>query len=141
MNSVRIAGDAGGERMATPRRGMTLIETLMAVVILATALVGLGNFMAKFSHATRISSLQQRAIDLASDRIDSVKHSATYVSIDSMAVTQMVSADSSIYAVQTMVEHIGGGPADTLDYKIITVAVTIPSVATPLRKTTMIGAF
>jgi prepilin-type N-terminal cleavage/methylation domain-containing protein len=124
-----------------PRSGMTLIETLVAVAILATALVGLGNFMAKFAHATRVSSLQQRAIDLASDRIDSVKHSSTYVSIDSMAGTQNVSADSAIYAVQTMVQLVGGGPADTLNYKIVTVSVTIPTVTTPVRKTTSIAAF
>jgi prepilin-type N-terminal cleavage/methylation domain-containing protein len=124
-----------------PRSGMTLIETLVAVAILATALVGLGNFMANFAHATRVSSLQQRAIDLASDRIDSVKHSPTYVSIDSMAGTQNVSADSAIYAVQTMVQLVGGGPADTLNYKIITVSVTIPTVTTPVRKTTSIAAF
>jgi hypothetical protein len=97
--------------------------------------------MARFSHATRISALQQRGLDLASDRIDSVKHNSSYAGIDSMATIQTVAADSSIYQVQTMVEHIGGGPSDTLDYKIITVAVTIPSVTTPLRKTTMIGAF
>ena len=129
--------------MATgaPRSGMTLIETLVAVAILATALVGLGNFMANFAHATRVSSLQQRAIDLASDRIDSVKHSPTYASIDSMAGTQNVSADSAIYAVQTMVQLVGGGPSDTLNYKIITVAVTIPTVTTPVRKTTSIAAF
>jgi prepilin-type N-terminal cleavage/methylation domain-containing protein len=123
------------------RHGMTLIETLIAVVILGTALVGLGNFMAKFSHATRVAGLQQRALDLASDRIDSVKHSATYISIDSMAAIQMVSADSAIYQVQTIVQHIGGAPTDTLDYKVITVAVTIPSVTLPLRKTTIIAAF
>jgi prepilin-type N-terminal cleavage/methylation domain-containing protein len=123
------------------RRGMTLIETLVAVVILGTALVGLGNFMARFSHATRVAGLQQRALDLASDRIDSVKHSSTYVSIDTMAATQMVSADSALYQVQTMVQHIGGAPTDSLDYKVITVAVTIPSLTTPLRKTTMIAAF
>jgi prepilin-type N-terminal cleavage/methylation domain-containing protein len=123
------------------RRGMTLIETLIAVVILGTALVALGQFMSNFAHATRAAGLQQRAIDLASDRIDSVRHSPTYASIDSMAGSKVVTADSTTYLVQTLVQLIGGSPTDTVDYKIITVAVSLPALPKPLRKTTVITAF
>lgn len=123
------------------RRGMTLIETMVAITILATALIGLGDFMGHFAHATKVASLQQRALDLATDRIDSVKHVSNYASIDSMAGTQMISADSSTYSLQTIVDHVGGGPTDTLDYRVITVAVTMPTVQTPVRKTTIISAF
>jgi Tfp pilus assembly protein PilV len=120
---------------------MTLIETLVAVAILATALVGLGDFMGHFAHATKVAALQQRALDLASDRIDSVKHSPDYAAIDSMATVERIRADSAIYTRQTVVEHIGGGSSDTLDYRVVTVAVTMPSVVTPVRKTTIISAF
>ena len=124
-----------------PRRGMTLIETMVAITILATAMIGLGDFMGHFAHATKVASLQQRALDLATDRIDSVKHVSNYASIDSMAGTQMVSADSSTYSLQTLVDHVGGGPTDTVDYRVVTVAVTMPTVQTPIRKTTIISAF
>jgi prepilin-type N-terminal cleavage/methylation domain-containing protein len=123
------------------RRGMTLIETLIAVVILGTALVALGNFMAHFAHATKVSSLQQRALDFASDRIDSVKHSSDYTTIDTMATTESITADSSTYTRQTIVQHIGGGVTDTLDYRVVTVSVTMPTVTIPMRKTTIIAAF
>jgi len=123
------------------RRGMTLIETLIAVSILATALVGLGDFMGHFAHETKVSALQQRALDLASDRIDSVKHSPDYTTIDTMATTESIVADSSTYRRQTVVQHIGGAASDTLDYRIVTVSVTMPTVATPVRKTTIISAF
>jgi prepilin-type N-terminal cleavage/methylation domain-containing protein len=129
-------GGARGER-----RGMTLIETLVAVTILATALIGLGDFMGNFAHVTKVSSLQQRALDLASDRIDSVKHCDVYAAIDTMAGSQLVAADSSIYTLQTIVDHVGGGPSDSVDYRVVTVAVTMPTVATPIRKTTIIAAF
>jgi hypothetical protein len=88
-----------------------------------------------------VSALQQRALDLASDRIDSVKHSPDYTTIDTMAATESINADSSIFMRQTVVQHIGGGASDTLDYRVVTVAVTMPSVATPVRKTTIISAF
>jgi len=120
---------------------MTLIETLVAITILATALIGMGDFMGNFAHATKVSALQQRALDLATDRIDSVKHSSNYPTIDSMATTESINADSAVYTRQTFVEHIGGGPTDTLDYRVVTVAVTMPTVATPVRKTTIIAAF
>jgi Tfp pilus assembly protein PilV len=120
---------------------MTLIETLVAVTILATALIGLGDFMGHFAHVTKISSLQQRALDLTTDRIDSVKHSDSYAAIDTMAVTELIPDDSSIYTRQTIVEHVGGGPADSVDYRVITVAVTMPTVTTPVRKTTIVAAF
>ncbi len=128
-------------RSAPARRGMTLIETMVAITILATALIGLGDFMGHFAHTTKVSSLQQRALDLASDRIDSVKHCGNYASIDSMAGTQAVSADSTTYSLQTIVDHVGGGATDTLDYRVVTVAVTMPTVQTPIRKTTIISAF
>jgi prepilin-type N-terminal cleavage/methylation domain-containing protein len=138
MGARRLLGPTpAGSR----RRGMTLIETLIAIVILGTALVGMGDFMGHFAHATKVSALQQRALDLASDRIDSVKHSPDYATIDTMAVSEMITADSSRYQRLTIVQHIGGGATDTLDYRIVTVAVTMPSVVTPVRKTTIIAAF
>ena len=128
-------------RFSRTRRGMTLIETMVAITILATALIGLGDFMGHFAHTTKVSALQQRALDLASDRIDSVKHCNNYASIDSMAGTQAIAADSSTYSLQTIVDHVGGGPSDSVDYRVITVAVTMPTVQTPVRKTTIISAF
>jgi Tfp pilus assembly protein PilV len=110
---------------------MTLIETLIAITILATALIGMGDFMGNFAHATKVSALQQRSLDLASDRIDSVEHISTYAAIDTMAAIESILADSSTYS----------RPTDTLDYRVVTVAVTMPTVATPVRKTTIIAAF
>jgi Tfp pilus assembly protein PilV len=123
------------------RRAMTLVETLVAIVILGTALIGLGEFMAQFAHATKVSALQQRGLDLATDRIDSVEHSQTYVSMDSMAAIENIGIDSTVYKRQTWVQHIGGGATDTMDYRTVTVAVTLPTVAVPVRKTVIVAAF
>jgi prepilin-type N-terminal cleavage/methylation domain-containing protein len=142
MDARRVlTGRAGQPRNRRPRRGMTLMEVMIAVTILTTALIGMGNFMGTFSHATKTAALQQRAIDLATDRIDSVKRAPTFVSIDSMAVTETIHTDSADYKRQTLVQHVGGGSTDTLDYRTVTVQVTAPTVTTPIRKTTIIGAF
>jgi prepilin-type N-terminal cleavage/methylation domain-containing protein len=126
---------------AVRRCGMTLIETLVAVVVLGTALIGMGYFMGNFAHTTKVATLQQRALDLATDRIDSVRHVSNYASIDTMAASETIIADSSTYTRVTMVQHVGGGPTDSLDYRTVTVAVTMPSVTTPARKSTIIAAF
>jgi len=134
MITVRRARSRG-------RPGMSLIETLIAIVILASVLIGLGEFMAQFAHTTKVSALQQRGLDLATDRIDSVQHSQTYVSIDSMAAVENVVLDSTVYQRTTLVQHIGGGPTDTMDYRTVTVSVALPTVPVPVRKTTVIAAF
>lgn len=121
--------------------GMTLIETLVAVTILATAMIGMAEFMANFAHATKTSAVQAGALDLATQRIDSIMHSSTYASIDSMAATETVLADSTTYQRQTIVQHVGGGPIATQDYRIVTVVVTPPGGVTTTRKTTVIAAF
>ena len=141
MRSLMSGMRGVSPRPASTRPGMTLIETMMAIAILATALIGLGDFMGHFAHTTKVSALQQRALDLATDRIDSVKHSNNYASIDSMAGIQLIAADSATYSLQTIVDHVGGGPTDTVDYRVVTVAVTMPTVVTPVRKTTIISSF
>jgi prepilin-type N-terminal cleavage/methylation domain-containing protein len=122
-------------------KGMTLLETMIAVTILATAMIGMAQFMANFAHATKTSAVEAGALDLATQRIDAVMHSPTYVAIDSMAATESTVADSTQYQRQTLVQHVGGGPSDTQDYRIVTVIVTPPGGIAVTRKTTVIAAF
>ena len=42
---------------------------------------------------------------------------------------------------QTLVERVGGGPTDLVDYKIITVLVSTPALKIPVKKTTIISDF
>ena len=127
-------------RRHTPK-GMTLLETMIAVTILATAMIGMAQFMANFAHATKTSAVEAGALDLATQRIDAVMHAPTYASIDSMAATEAVTADSTGYQRQTLVTHVGGGASDTQDFRTVTVVVTPPGGISPTRKTTVIAAF
>jgi hypothetical protein len=40
-----------------------------------------------------------------------------------------------------MVLHVGGNPADSVDYKVVTVEVTAPRLSKPVRKSTVISSF
>ena len=132
----------GLTRRGMTRRGMTLIETLVAIVILASVLIGLGEFMAQFAHTTKVSALQQRGLDLATDRIDSVEHSQTMRRSTPWPRSRPSRCRlDGVPAQTTYVQHIGGGPTDTMDYRTVTVSVAMPTVTAPVRKTTIIAAF
>ena len=60
----------GFRRATQARRGMTLIEVILAIVILSGAMLGLANFGRKFQHATSESSSQTLASDLAAQRLE-----------------------------------------------------------------------
>jgi hypothetical protein len=103
--------------------------------------MGMANFLRQYTHSTKSASAQMRAIDLITNRIDTVRQSSSYAGIDTMAITQTITMDSTTYTRQTMVLHVGGQLTDSLDYKIITVQVTQGSLTSPVRKTTYIGSY
>jgi prepilin-type N-terminal cleavage/methylation domain-containing protein len=61
--------------MRRPRngRGMTLIEVMIALVILTGALLGMGKFITSFSHATSDGALSSVASDLVLDRLETTR--------------------------------------------------------------------
>ena len=42
---------------------------------------------------------------------------------------------------QTLVQHVGGAPTDSVDYRVVTVEVRSARLPSPMRKTTLIAAF
>jgi prepilin-type N-terminal cleavage/methylation domain-containing protein len=130
------------------RRGMTLIEVILAIVILSGAMLGLANFGRKFQHLTAVSSNQTLASDLATQRLEDVKGFRVYSSLVATynATTEVVPAlDSAYIGFQrvTTVARCALCPTATNDYVTVTVAVTLlaDSTFTPIKKTTIIAKF
>lgn len=126
------------------RSGFSLVEVIVALAILTGALLGLALFVSRMAHDASESRLLGTANELVTNRIEAIKAIRNYASIDSCAITESSIAGSSTYvgyARQTLVEHVGGGPADSVDYRIITVTVTNPEMSSPVKKTTAIAAF
>jgi prepilin-type N-terminal cleavage/methylation domain-containing protein len=106
------------------RPGMTLIEVMVALVILSGSLIAMGNFMGKFSYAQRRAGIHADAVDLASDVMDSVQHDSTYAAIPTdFQRTSTISRDGASFTRATSVKHIGGGVTQSVDYYIITTTV------------------
>lgn len=120
------------------RSGMTLIEVMIALVILTGALLGMGKFITSFSHATSDGALSSVASDLVLDRLETIKGSTSYATLDAYAVTELAITGFTGYKRVTQVTRTLDG---TQDYKAITVTVSNPSLSAPVKKSTIIAAF
>jgi prepilin-type N-terminal cleavage/methylation domain-containing protein len=140
----RRTGAARHARVAADRAGMTLIEVIIAIVILSGALLSMGGFVTKFANTVNMSDIRSIASDLAADRIETVKAATSYASIDSLyAKTEAAGTVVGYpkFTRRTIVQRVGGGPTDLVDYKIITVIVSTPPLKVPVKKTTIISDF
>ena len=129
------------------RRGMTLIEVILAIVILSGAMLGLANFGRRFQHLTSVSSNQTLASDLAAQRLEDVKGFRSYSTLVATynGITETYPTDSTYKGFQrvTTVSPCAGCPTATNDYVTVTVAVTFPADTSfaAIKKTTIIAKF
>ena len=124
------------------RRGMTLVEVMVALVLMAGVLLALGRFSGTLARTTGIARLTATATQLVGDRLETVKGSPRYVAIESLYVaTESSISGFSGFTRQTQVLRIGGTSTDSVDYKIITVTVSNPSLTKAVRKSTVIAPF
>lgn len=126
------------------RRGFTLVEVVVSLMILGGVFLGLAMFVSNMAHASTYSRLEDTAEDLVADRLETVKSATDYASIDSLYTATegaIPGPDYAGFSRQTIIEHVGGQPADSVDYKLVTVIVTNPALPQPVRKTTAIASF
>ena len=141
MNHVRVARCARRSLRGLRRSGMTLVEVIVAMLLLVTVILVLGGFSAKFAQATGQAHLIVLANELAATRLDAVRQQPTYAAIDSLVGVYAVKSDFSVDTVRTQMIRIGGAITDSVDYKLVTVTVTHPAMRKTVTKTTAIAAF
>ncbi|MGA9838093.1 MAG: prepilin-type N-terminal cleavage/methylation domain-containing protein [Gemmatimonadaceae bacterium] len=125
------------------RTGFTLVETVVALIILGFALLGLALFVSRMASAGTASHFLGTANELAADRIETMQTATIYSQLDAFAGTEtnIPGPGNAGFTRQTIVRHVGGGTTDSVDYRIITVVVANPAMANSVRKTTVIAAF
>jgi prepilin-type N-terminal cleavage/methylation domain-containing protein len=124
------------------RRGMSLVEVIVALSILGGALLGLAVFTVRLSRASSAARIRTSATQLISDRLEVVKAAPRYVAIESMYVaTEYPITGFSGFTRKTMVKHVGGAAADTIDYRVVTVEVSHARLPAAVRKTTVIAPY
>jgi Tfp pilus assembly protein PilV len=121
---------------------MTLVEVMIALVMLSTVMLGMGAFMAKYGHAVGTSSAKATARELVAERLEYVKGAVQYPSIEATygGFEALVPGHPG-FTRRTLVMRVGGGSGDRYDHKVITVIVDGPGLDKPVKKTSIISAF
>lgn len=124
------------------RSGMTLVEVLVSLVLMAGVLLALGRFSGALAHTTGAARVTATATQLVADRLEQVKSAPRYTAVESLYVaTEASIAGFNGFTRQTFVKRIGGLATDSIDYKIVTVQVSNSALPAPVRKSTVIAPF
>jgi type II secretory pathway pseudopilin PulG len=120
---------------------MSLVEVVVAFAIFGVSLVTLARYVAIFGRTVNRVDVQAVASELAADRLETVKAGTNYDTLDSLFAepAPRVVPGYANYRRQTLFRRVGGGAADLMDYKVITVIVSSPLLREPVRRTTVVG--
>jgi len=123
-------------------RGLSLIEIMIAMVILTVVLLGMGRYMVDFSRTVRKSESRTVAVNLAAQRLSEIRASPNYSGLETtFATTEPSITGFPGYTRSTIITRVGGPrPTFTNDYKMATVTVTGPGLTTPVKKTIVVAA-
>jgi prepilin-type N-terminal cleavage/methylation domain-containing protein len=120
------------------RRGMTILEVVVALSILTVSLIGTAEYGRRYTRSNTNSQVLNQAIDLATARIERVKAERNYTSMDTLGVTETVIVGYPKFTrVTTIVQTLTGA----LDYKTVTVKVIHSSLPAVVKKTTAVALF
>ena len=128
-------------RRDIPRAGFTLIEVVVAIVILGGAMITMGAFIAGMSRNVNSAQTRATAVQLATERLEAARNARRYADLDTMARTESPPSGWSGWTRTTAVTRVGGASADSVDYKIVTVTVSHATLRAPLAKTTIVAPF
>jgi prepilin-type N-terminal cleavage/methylation domain-containing protein len=142
--TLRAARRARGRHAAPAlcnRGGFTLIEVIVAAVILSTALLAMAGFTVRYQRTESKFRQFARAQELAMVRLATVRSAIPYASLDTMARTESTIAGFPGYTRITVVTRVGGTAADTVDYRAVTVRVLTPGSTQHVTKSSIVAAF
>jgi prepilin-type N-terminal cleavage/methylation domain-containing protein len=127
----------------THRKGFTLVEVIVALVILSGVLLAMTDFTRQFTRQTSDSAVTAKASDVAVQQLETVKAWRTYSTLVSTFHNSVLSfAAGGPYAGlrrETLV--VRTGPSATEDFVTVTVIVSGGGLPAPIRRTTIIAAF
>lgn len=126
------------KRRPKMRRGMSVLEVVVALSILAVSLIGMSEYGRRYSKTNASTSVMNKAIDLASARVERVKAERNYSSMDTLATVETSIAG---YPGFTRTTYIVQTVSSQVDYKTVTVKVTHGALTTPVKKTTAVARF
>ena len=122
------------------RHGFTLIEVMMALVILAVVVLGTAQLTASMLHTVTTSGAQDAAVELAQSRVAQIQADPTYVGLEARYMgTENGFPTLPGFRRQTQILRIGG-VGQPNDFKKVTVTVFGPGLLGPISRTATVAA-
>jgi len=122
------------------KSGFTLVEVMIALVILMVVVVGFMSTSGKLMHTVTVNDRQEAAIRLAYDRIEMVRLDPRYTKLESLYVATETSFPTLPGFTRVTAMQLVGGPGQPTDHKKVTVTVSGPGLIAPVKRTTTVAA-
>ena len=124
------------------REGFSLIELMVALIILGGVLLSTAEYFRRFSRTNANTSLSNTALDLATQRLEEIKVDRVYTALGAWNATETnvscLPAGAGCYTRVTQGVRTNNA---TNDHWQFTVTVTHPRMTKPVEKTTAIARF
>ena len=125
--------------MGTSRLGFTLVELMVAVLLLGTVILGVGAATSRMSRVAVLSAQETAALDLAEERIAEVMADPAYDSLEVryQEVESGLPGAPGLYR-STQVARVRQTmqTGRVLDFKRVTVRVEGPGLLSPVSRST-----
>lgn len=123
----------------TRRRGFTLVEMLIAIVLLTIVLTTIARYTGQYLHTVTTSTTRTMAAAVAREHIGLIDMDPSYTTLAAVwAGTQTGFPGYPNMARTTTVQRITG-VAPPRDYTVITVEVSEPTMGAPIDVTTVVA--
>ena len=121
------------------RRGFTLIEVMLAVVLLVIVLTSLARYTGQFLHTVSTSTIRTVAAEVARERISLVDMDPSYTTLAATWTATETGFPSYPSMVRTTTVSRITGTTPPRDYTIVTVRVTEPTMGQAIDVTTVVA--
>lgn len=117
--------------------GLTLIELMVATVLIAIAVLLAGRFIVDVVGQIGLSETQAQATEYALQETERLRL-LPYDSVQAESREEVPGASG--FFREVAVRDVGGGLTDLYEYRVVTVTVESPGVGKPVRVTTAVAA-
>lgn len=127
--------------MADNRRGFTLIEVLIALIILSVVALGMGRFIGSFLHVVGTTSARTVATAAAVEQTELVRADNRYTTLVAN-YNNVTTTGFPGFPAMTLITRVTRttGTTPRRDYTTITVRVTEPTMGAPVNVTIVVAA-
>lgn len=127
------------------RRGFTVIEVMLAVIIMSVVALSLGRVLGTFHHTVAVANLRTTASSVAQERMEEVRafnsplQYPTLVAQFNATTTTGFPGYPNMVRTTRVVRAQTVAPAPVTDVTTITVTVSEPTLAQPVSYTTVVA--